>query len=131
MEKLNVPFSSVYILEQSMDRGAFYKRTVDNIYLMESLDNEELNTLSKEESTYYNNFVNKPKFAKEVNEDGTISLVALHDENSNLKKYVECDENYPESMAELISYLKVNSKENFVAEDLPLRAKKHRRLLKR
>ena len=70
-----------------MVRGAFYKRTVDNIYLMESLDNEELNTLSKEESTYYNNFVNKPKFAKEVNEDGTISLVALHDENSNLKKY--------------------------------------------
>jgi hypothetical protein len=131
LETLNVPFSSVYILEQSMVRGAFYKRTVDNIYLMESLDNEELNTLSKEESAYYNNFVNKPKFAKEVNEDGTISLVALHDENSNLKKYVECDENYPESMAELISYLKVNSKENFVAEDLPLRAKKHRRLLKR
>ena len=34
-------------------------------------------------------------------------------------------------MDDLISYLKVNSKENFVAEDLPLRAKKHRRLLKR
>ena len=122
LSDIKVPYSLIY--EFNDIQGNICKRNIDNIYLMEKLSDLELNGLhNPEDISYYNQYSRGVRYVKEQNPDGTICLTAIHEDGGNLKEYYVCDETYPEGMKELISYLKVNSRETFSEESLPERQK--------
>ena len=121
-KSMQIPYDRVYFL--SKIRTDYYKRNIDNLFLMEQLSDIELCELEEEEVIYYMNHAKGIRYAKEHNFDGTISLTVINDEASKVKKYYVCDETYPENMESLISYLEINSTENYVEKELPSKKKK-------
>lgn len=130
LQTLNIAPSNVYELERTHLDG-YYTRQFDNVYLMEELSFEEAMSLdSEEDCSYYNNFASKGvRYVKKQNADGTVSLVVLHDINSKQKTYFKCDEDYPENLKEIVSYLKINSKETYTEEELPTRSTKRKSII--
>ena len=122
---LSIAFSDIYELENTSYNNYFI-RNVDNLYLIEEIKIEELIKLAdKEAFNYYNEVsVNQIKYVKEYDENNKISLVAIHDINNQSQKYFQCDEEYPEVLKDKISYLKIDSKEKYVEEELPERRNK-------
>ncbi len=134
LNNVKIPYNLIYVL--NMLNKDYYKMKLYNIFTMNKLTDFELENIDDEDVVnYYLKYAKGILYSKEINEDGTISLVKIHNSaekitNSNLC-YI-CDGKYPDKMAEMISYLKEQTNGHYVQNELPEKNKKNifKRILK-
>ncbi len=127
LQNITIPYNLIYILK--IINQDYYKLKLYNIFIMNKLSNQELESIEDEKViNYYLKYAKGILYSKEINEDGTISLVKLHNPHENLNNsnlcYI-CDDEYPETLQEIITYLKEQTIGNYIVSDLPIKEKKN------
>ncbi len=118
LETLNVPYTSIYEFE-SLNDNKHFKRKNENLHLIKALSAEEIFYLNANNQSYYLKYAQGPLYKQEITEDKKISLTRIYDPKEIEEGYYICDEDYPEELEEIISYLEMSSDYTFIPKDLP------------
>ena len=119
-EAKDIPFTNIYELEQINNHG-IYRRSIEDIYLLEELSEEEQISLDEIEIEDYLKVENAQRYTLEVASEDKYTLTSLHTNNTNLKSYFKVDDDYPESLKELVRFYKAVAPGVYEKKELPER----------
>ena len=135
LNNLEFPITVIHKLKHF--KNNYYSQEIYNLYIMNRLNELEINSLNNQELRYYEKISKGILYAKEIGEEGNIYLTKLHnpvDEYLENNKHELCyviNEDYPESFSENVEYLKGREDGSFDKAELPFKETHKRRIFRK
>lgn len=121
----NLSIPDLFIYEVELIAGKYYQRIVHDKLILTYLSDIEIDSLEEAQKQAYLKHVQSTRYTLEYNNNGTVTLEVLHEDNPTKESYYVIDYPYDEQIDEFVTFLKACSNGNYRIEEKPQINKKH------